>query len=91
FHLTENIVYSAQCRVSIQVAKTGGGTTMPSGVSWYNCGAAISLTAEPGSGFEFIGWQISGGSQITIANPKPPTATAVIGGPGTIYAKFKSA
>jgi alcohol dehydrogenase (cytochrome c) len=88
--LTQAVTYDIQYRVVVNPAKSGGGSTSPSGVNWYNAGIILNITANPSSGFQFTTWEISNGAQISVTNVTSASTTAVINGPGTLYAKFKA-
>lgn len=65
-----------------------GGSVSPSGTSSYRVEKAISITATPGSGYEFSGWTVISGD-VTIENPSSPATTATLhNSSGVILAEF---
>jgi len=84
--LSVSLHYVKQYRVTIQ--PTPGGSTSPSGTSWYDAGSTINITATPAPGYEFVGWETN--SSITFTNSSSATTYAVINSPGTIVALFKA-
>lgn len=65
-----------------------GGSVSPSGTSSYRVEKAISITATPGSGYEFSGWTVTSGD-VTIENPSSPATTATLhNSSGVILAEF---
>ena len=84
--LSVSLHYVKQYRVTIQ--PTPGGSTSPSGTSWYDANSTINITATPATGYEFVGWETN--SSITFTNSSSATTYAVINSPGTIVALFKA-
>jgi YVTN family beta-propeller protein len=84
--LSVSLYYVKQYRVTIQ--PTPGGSTSPSGTSWYDANSTINITAIPAPGYEFVGWETN--SSITFTNSSSATTYAVINSPGTIVALFKA-
>jgi hypothetical protein len=76
-----------QCQVTFGVTPSGGGTTYPSGASWYNVGSSTQISAIPNAHFLFISWSSSGSIQITSITSSSTTAT--FNGPGSVTASFK--
>ena len=81
-----NVSYVKQYIVTIE--STAGGSTIPSGTSWYNAGSNVSITAIPASGYEFVGWETN--SSIAFTNSSSAATNAIINSAGTIVATFKA-
>ncbi|MHB2035615.1 MAG: ice-binding family protein [Nitrososphaerales archaeon] len=81
-----SLVFGNQYQVTVSSSPSNGGTTSPSGSSWFNAGSTLQIASTPASGYEFSSWSSSG--SITLANPKSTSTAAVINGPGTITANF---
>jgi hypothetical protein len=77
----------AQCQVTFGVAPSGGGTTSPTGIGWYDVGTSVPISAIPSPHFNFISWNSSG--SISILNPNSASTTATLNGPGSVTANFK--
>jgi len=60
-----------------------GGSVSPSGTNSYRVEKAISITATPGSGYEFSGWTVTSGD-VTIENSGSPATTATLHGSNSI-------
>ncbi|MDG6906735.1 MAG: hypothetical protein JRN20_13220, partial [Nitrososphaerota archaeon] len=84
---SEAITFVTQYQVSIGSSPSSGGTTSPSGLSWYDAGSSLQIVATPASGYEFSSWSTSTGS-ISLASATSQSTTAEINGPGTISADF---
>ena len=83
---TTNKTYTATFTTQyyLTMSAATGGTVSPSS-GWRNSGAAISITATPGTGYIFSNWAGSGtGSYTGLANPSSIT----MGGPITETATF---
>ena len=83
---TTNKTYTATFTTQyyLTMSAATGGTVSPSS-GWRNSGAAISITATPGTGYIFNNWAGSGtGSYTGLANPSSIT----MGGPITETATF---
>ena len=70
---------TTQYTLTTSVSPTGGGTVIPSALTWYNSGQEVSLSAKPKTNFVFVGW--SGGlstpstlASIMLDSPKSVTA-----------------
>ena len=81
-----NVSYVKQYIVTIE--SNAGGSTIPSGTSWYNAGSNVSITAIPASGYEFVGWETN--SSIAFTNSSSAATNAIINSAGTIVATFKA-
>jgi len=73
---------------SVTVGSTAGGSTSPSGTSWYNAGSTVNITAIPTLGYKFAGWETN--SSITFTNSSSATTNAMVNSAGTIVASFKA-
>ncbi len=83
--ITEMANWQTQYQVTFAVS--GGGSTIPTGSNvWENAGS-LPITATPNSGCTFSSWSSNTGS-ITFNNANSASATATIGGTGTITATF---
>ena len=77
-------VYSNQVDavcLATSVNPSGVGTVNPSGVTWYNSGQSVSVSATANSGYTFSGW--SGGLSGSTA-----PSSVVINGPKNVRANF---
>jgi len=74
---------------SITVQSTAGGSTSPSGTSWYNSGSTVNIVAIPASGYRFYKWSSS--PSISISNSSLSNTTMTVNGPGTVKAQFVQA
>jgi hypothetical protein len=74
-------------KVVFAVKPLGHGTTIPSGINWYDKGYTRTIKANPAMGHRFIKWSSSTALTI-IPNPTKATTTATIDGAGTITATF---
>jgi len=81
-----NVSYVEQYSVTIE--STSGGSTSPSGTSWYNAGSNVSITAIPASGYEFVGWETN--SSIAFTDSSSAATNAIVNSAGTIVASFKA-
>ncbi len=71
----------------LTVNNDGNGTTTPSGASVQTKGAAVAISAAPGTGYHFLSWVVTSGSaSITDANSASTTVTA--SADGAIRANF---
>ncbi len=96
FDLTIDVLPTLYHDVTMAVSPVGTGTaTDVTGASPYAAGVAVSIKAEPASGYEFVGWTAAAGS---FANANAPattftmpaqdvtvTANFAVGGPTTWY------
>jgi hypothetical protein len=71
---------------SVTVQSTAGGSTSPSGTSWYNSGSTVNIVAIPASGYRFYKWSSS--PSISISNSSLSSTTMTVNGPGTVKAQF---
>ena len=65
--------------LTTSVNRAGAGTVIPSGVTWYNSGQSVSVSAEAGLRYTFKGWSgdLSGSinpSSVVMNGPKKVTA-----------------
>jgi len=79
-----NVSYVKQYSVTIE--STSGGSTSPSGTSWYNAGSNVSITAIPASGYRFHEWLTS--PSISISNSSLTSTQMTVKGPGNVTAQF---
>jgi len=79
-----NVSYVEQYSVTIE--STSGGSTSPSGTSWYNAGSNVSITAIPASGYRFHEWLTS--PSISISNSSLTSTQMTVKGPGNVTAQF---
>ncbi|MGI0090444.1 MAG: InlB B-repeat-containing protein [Nitrososphaerales archaeon] len=81
-------VYNHQYLVTFAVNPKSGGSTIPStGSTWYNAGSSVAMSATPNPPYFLSAWAASSQS-ISITNPSASSASAIIGGSGTITANF---
>ena len=79
--------YQTQFLVTFVASPSGSGSTSPVGTNiWENAGS-LSITAIPNTGYTFSSWS-SNTESITFNNANSVSATATIGGPGTLTATF---
>jgi len=78
--------YVKQYMVTVQ--PTAGGSTSPSGTSWYDAGSTVTITAVPAPGYEFVGWETN--SSITFTNSSSATTNMTVNSAGTVVALFKA-
>jgi uncharacterized repeat protein (TIGR02543 family) len=77
---------SVQYTLSIS-STSGGSVTAPGeGTFAYDAGTVVSLVAEPGDGYRFVGWT---GSLATIADPNAASTTIIISGHCSATAGFE--
>jgi hypothetical protein len=69
----------------IEVSAGTGGTTTPSGATWYPAGTPLALTATPSDGYEFLGWAGSGPGAASNSNA---SFDLPVGGPASEVASF---
>jgi hypothetical protein len=86
--ITETADWTRQYQITFLVTPAGAGTTSPAGsAQWFDAGD-LAINAYPSSGYAFSTWSSDGGA-ITFGNDvKNASATASIGGAGTITATF---
>jgi hypothetical protein len=80
-----------QITYSVTFTTNGGGTgsmVSPTGTNSYNVGQAVSITANPDSGYIFSSWSTTGNG-IGFDDSKSATTKAYINSTGTITANFK--
>lgn len=63
-------------QVRVYVTATNGGTVTGGGL--YDIGATVTLTATPNQGFDFVKWQVNGGSDYSTRNPLTLTASETV-------------
>ncbi|MDG6905694.1 MAG: hypothetical protein JRN20_07920 [Nitrososphaerota archaeon] len=91
---TQTVSYTTEYLVSFLANPQVGGTTDPSGSSWYGAGTSIAISASSASGYEFEGFATSNPSGILIsasqaaATASGESTVALINGTGTITANF---
>ena len=66
--------------LKMSVDSSGGGAVSPSGVTWYNRGESVSVSATANAGYSFSGWSgdLSGATNpvsLSMNSPKTVTAT----------------
>jgi len=83
---TTSVSISYVEQYSVTVQSTVGGSTSPSGTSWYNAGSIVSITAIPASGYRFHVWLTS--PSISISNSSLTSTQMTVKGPGTVTAQF---
>ncbi len=81
---TLRLVYSRQYPVLVQVEPAGAGAVFPP-TGWFNASGTLNLTASPGFGWVFVGWNGSGLGSYTGPNA---TASVTLGGPLVERAEF---
>ncbi len=85
-HLTESVAYSAQYALTTSVSPAGSGTVSPSGSSYHDAGAQVSVQATAAAGYSFSSWtcSVAGACSSTSANPM----TVTMNSPVTVTANF---
>ncbi|MDG6907299.1 MAG: hypothetical protein JRN20_16115, partial [Nitrososphaerota archaeon] len=88
-----NISYSTQYLVSFNSSPSQGGTTSPTGTSWYDSGASVRISAYPAYSngayeYNFTSWSTTNSTGITFLNPSSRFTNATINGAGNITANF---
>ncbi len=72
--------------LTMNVSPTGGGTTTPSiGVSTYDDGTVVNISATPAAGYQFVNW--SG----EVTNPNSASTTVIMVNNNTVTANFQKA
>ncbi len=77
--------FSAQYQLYVNASPYGSGSASPASGSYYTSGQVVTLTATPGSAYNFGGW--SG----AVASPASATTTITMNGPATVTANFTPA
>ncbi len=84
---TDTATYNTQYLVTFAASPSGSGSTSPTNTNvWENAGS-LPITATPNTGYTFASWS-SNTESITFDNANSASATATIGGTGTITATF---
>ena len=83
------VVYAEAVQVSVVAGGTSGGSTNPSGTTWYYIGSVLPVMASNGTSVSFTGWSsvVLSGS-ITFGSASSASTIATLNGPGTITATF---
>jgi len=76
--------YAIQYALTMSVYPSGAGSTSPSGITWYNAGSSVRISATANSGYQFASWSGSGSSSysgtsnpVTITMNSPVNETAI--------------
>jgi hypothetical protein len=83
-----NASYATNYQVIFALNPSVGGSTSPNGAQWFRAGSNQSITAQPGSGYNFQNWSISASSSIAMVDSSSASTFAAINGAGTITANF---
>jgi len=79
--------YQTQFLVTFVASPSGSGSTSPVGTNIWENAVSLFITATPNTGYTFSSWS-SNTQSITFNNADSVSATATIGGPGTLTAAF---
>ncbi len=79
--------YESDNDYTLTVSNDGNGTTVPSGASVQTKGAAASIAATSGTGYNFLNWTVTSGSA-TLADANSASTTAMASADATVRANF---
>jgi hypothetical protein len=71
------------------LASSAGGSTLPSGASWYTAGSTVAIHATASTGYTFSRWTSSSAS-LTIKSSSGASTSMIVNAPGTVTANFLS-
>jgi uncharacterized repeat protein (TIGR02543 family) len=88
--ITANFAQQSQTQtysLVIERSPTAGGTVTPASGGTHNAGTAVSITANPASGYRFVNWTVVTGTA-TIASATSANTTVSLSSNATIRANF---
>jgi preprotein translocase subunit YajC len=87
YSITANFEQTAAPYYTLTMAVTGSGSTSPAvGQHSYNAGTVVSISANPASGYQFVGWS---GDMGTIDNVNAASTTITMNDDHSIIANFE--